>query len=399
MLIIPLMTSGWLIVGAFIYLLIPGYNYPAGLLIAGCVTATDPILAQCVVTGKFAARVPARLKDLLVCESGVNDGMAFPFVYLSLYLLIYAGQAGKIIKDWLCVTILYEVILGSFIGICIGYFGRSCLKICFKNAFLQTADYISMCGFPIMLGVFCAGIGSVLGVDDLLVSFFAGCSFSWDGWYMKQVEIEHGVKSNLVPVLDLIMNMLYFIYYATTIPWAAFNDHNPIDVWRLILIGIVVIFLRRIPLVLLLSYVIPDIKNIKEALFVGHFGPIGVSGIFAAIVSKSELEKILFSQEKDFPMSQLLLSSANVDTGKYGHERNKLVMDTIWPIVCFIILVSMLVHGGSIPVIMLYKYAFCTEKTDDALSESNDALSESNDALSESNVTYSVVDNNGIKNC
>ncbi len=57
------------------------------LVVAACVTATDPVLASSVVgKGKFAKRVPKHLRDLLSAESGCNDGMAFP-VYLSLYLI------------------------------------------------------------------------------------------------------------------------------------------------------------------------------------------------------------------------------------------------------------------------------------------------------------------------
>lgn len=56
-------------------------EFSASLLISACITATDPILAQSVVSGKFAQRVPGHLRNLLSAESGCNDGMAFPFYF------------------------------------------------------------------------------------------------------------------------------------------------------------------------------------------------------------------------------------------------------------------------------------------------------------------------------
>ncbi|KAK5240286.1 Na+/H+ antiporter, partial [Exophiala xenobiotica] len=87
-LLVPVMTFGWLVTSLFIWWMIPTLSWLESLAIAACVTATDPVLASSVVgKGKFAKRVPKHLRDILSAESGCNDGMAFPFIYLSLYLL------------------------------------------------------------------------------------------------------------------------------------------------------------------------------------------------------------------------------------------------------------------------------------------------------------------------
>ena len=81
----------------------PHFTFNDGLLVSACVTATDPVLAAAVVgKGKFAERVPGHLRNLLSAESGCNDGMAFPFIFLSLNLIIHSGHAGEIVKDWFC---------------------------------------------------------------------------------------------------------------------------------------------------------------------------------------------------------------------------------------------------------------------------------------------------------
>lgn len=70
-------------------------------MIASCVSPTDPILAQAVVGGPWAEKhVPAHIRHMLQCESGCNDGAAFPFLYLAYYLTVNRGQVGFPVGKW-----------------------------------------------------------------------------------------------------------------------------------------------------------------------------------------------------------------------------------------------------------------------------------------------------------
>jgi NhaP-type Na+/H+ or K+/H+ antiporter len=83
-----------------IYALVPGLNFLSSLVVASCLTPTDPILAAAVVGGKYAQKhVPEHLRDLLAAESGCNDGAAFPFLFIGLYLVLEQNK-GLAIRDW-----------------------------------------------------------------------------------------------------------------------------------------------------------------------------------------------------------------------------------------------------------------------------------------------------------
>ena len=112
--------------------------------------------------------------------------------------------------------------------------------------------------------------------------------------------------------------------------------------WRLVVIAIMVIFFRRIPALLALKPLIPDVKNWREALFAGHFGPIGVGAIFAALLTRAELET---HSTSPLPINEL----------PEAGEENFLVIQLIWPITCFLVISSILVHGSSIAVFTLGK--------------------------------------------
>lgn len=337
LLLVPVMTAGWLIIGLFVWIIIPGLNFSGSLLISACITATDPILAQSVVSGKFAQRVPGHLRNLLSAESGCNDGMAFPFIFLSMNLILHPGNAGEIVKDWICVTLLYECLFGCILGVFIGYVGRRGIRFAEEKNLIDRESFLA---FYVVLAFCCAGFGSILGVDDLLVSFAAGTAFAWDGWFSNRTE-----ESKVSTVIDLLLNYAYFIYFGAIIPWSQFNNSEiGCNVWRLILLSIVVIFLRRIPAVLALKPFIPDIKSWREAIFVGHFGPIGVGAVFAAILSRAELEASV--TEEATPLKHV---------PPKGTEHWQL-MACIWPMTCFFIVTSIIVHGSSVAVITLGRH-------------------------------------------
>lgn len=102
-------TQGWFVSAALIFALIPGLNFLSSLAVAACLTPTDPILAAAVVGGKYADKhVPAHIRHLLAAESGCNDGAAFPFLYIALYLILDADTKTAIgdwfLKLWLCAS-------------------------------------------------------------------------------------------------------------------------------------------------------------------------------------------------------------------------------------------------------------------------------------------------------
>lgn len=335
MLLLPVMTWGWLVTSLIVWWMVPTLSWLESLTVAACVTATDPVLASSVVgKGKFAKRVPKHLRDLLSAESGCNDGMAFPFIYLSLYLIQDNLDARDVTFHWLVYTVLYECIFGAVYGFLIGYFARHGIKYAEKHDLIDRESFLV---FYFTLALFCAGSGSILGVDDLLVGFSAGVGFSNDGWFSSKTE-----ESHVSNVIDLLLNLAYFVFLGTIIPWDQFNNIDMgLSAWRLAVLAIFVILFRRIPIMMLLKPVIPDIKTWREALFAGHFGPIGVGAIFVAILARAELES-----EHTIPLAEL----PDKDTPHYQ------LIALVWPIVTFLVITSIIVHGSSVAVFTLGKH-------------------------------------------
>lgn len=334
LLLLPVMTWGWLVTSLFIWWMVEPLTWLESLACAACVTATDPVLASSVVgKGKFAKRVPKHLRDLLSAESGCNDGMAFPFIYLSLYLIHYRPDAEKVAFHWICFTILYECIFGAVYGFLVGYIARHAIKLAERKGIIDRESFLV---FYFVLALFCAGSGSLLGMDDLLIGFSAGVGFSNDGWFTEKTE-----ESHVSNVIDLLLNLAYFVYLGSIVPWDQYNaQDNGLAPWRLVVISIFVIFFRRIPIMLILKPIIPDVKTWREALFAGHFGPIGVGAVFAAILTRAELET-----DSTTPLATLPPPGT----------KDFALIELIWPITTFLVISSILVHGSSIAVFTLGK--------------------------------------------
>ena len=334
----PVMTVGWLICAGFVKWLFHT-TFPTALVVAACLTPTDPVLAASILSNsQFSDRVPKRLKDMLSAESGCNDGISFPFLYVGLELLKEA-KTSEALKEWFLITILWQCVFGTTAGLIIGTAFNKILRFSDSRGYIDEASFTV---FYLLLALLSVGFASTLGSDDFLVAFGAGYGFSRDGWFAKKT---HGV--HLPQIIDLLLNSAMFVYLGTIIPWYAFQPQG-ITPWitpgRLIAFLILVLLFRRIPIVLATYKWIPDIRTLPEALFCGHFGPMGLGGIFLAIEARAQLENGDSIPDPHPP--------------RYGRPytpREKGV-EIVWPLVCFIVFGSTLVHGLSVLGLSIYSH-------------------------------------------
>ncbi|KAF8267323.1 Sodium/hydrogen exchanger family-domain-containing protein [Lactarius quietus] len=298
-LLVPVMTWGWFVSAAFIYALIPNLNFLSALAIGACLTPTDPILAAAIIGGKYADKhVPAHLRHLIAAEAGSNDGAAYPFLYFALYLTL-DRTTGEAMKDWILVSWLYQIVLSIIWGAILGYSFRHLMKFCEKKDLIDRQSYVAQ---YVSLALLTVGTTTLLGSDDLLACFVCGTAFAWDGFFNKQTE-----ASVFSSVIDLLLNTAAFVFVGAWMPFDSFSDQElSLSVGRLISIAILVLLLRRLPIIVGLYKWIPDIKSLREA--------------YSVVPPANQAERL---------------------------------GATIQPVVAFMVLCSILIHGLSIPFFSL----------------------------------------------
>jgi sodium/hydrogen antiporter len=330
----PIMTFSWAITALFAYFIFQT-NLPTALIIGACLAPTDPVLAASVLSNsRFSQRVPKRLKHLLSAESACNDGISFPFLYIGLCALKYS-RAGEAIKEWILVTVLWQCLFGITLGLTIGNCANRLLRFSDQRGYITKSSFVV---FYLLLAILSVGVGSILGSDDFLVAFGAGVGFAHDGWFAK--------KTRDLPfptIIDLILNSTMFVFFGSIIPWKKFfsSDIPPnCGIWQLALFLVLVLLFRRIPVVLAMKRFVPDIRTYREALFCGHFGPMGVGALFLAMEARGELEP---GDGVPSPHSEHMHPLGNKEKAIY----------LLWPVICFVVLGSTIVHGLSTVAISL----------------------------------------------
>jgi NhaP-type Na+/H+ or K+/H+ antiporter len=225
---------------------------------------------------------------------------------------------------------LWQCTFGLFVGFVIGQIANRLLRLSEDKDYIGSASFVV---FYLLLAILSIGVGSVLGVDDFLVAFGAGVAFANDGWFSAKT------KSAKFPVIiDLLLNSSMFVYFGAIIPWDHFvpRDINPdLGLWQLfVFFGLILLF-RRIPIMLAVKRFTPDIKTYTEALFAGHFGPMGLGGLFLAMEARAQLET-----GTSHPLPKPI--------HKPPYDNKDRAIEMVWPVICFVVLGSTIVHGLSV---------------------------------------------------
>ncbi len=89
----------------------------AGAIMLGAVLApTDPVLAADVQVGPPQEGREHPVRFTLTTEAGLNDGLAFPFVYLGLIVAAEGLNPSAWLLDWLALDLVYRIVVGALAG-------------------------------------------------------------------------------------------------------------------------------------------------------------------------------------------------------------------------------------------------------------------------------------------
>jgi NhaP-type Na+/H+ or K+/H+ antiporter len=237
------------------------FDWKESMIIAGCVTPTDPVLANSLINGAFAEQhIPQRLRLLIAAESGLNDGLGLMFFFFPFFLSSYSSVAEGI-GYWILQVLLYQVLLAVFLGILIGYTYRKLLQVAHKRKWIDKESFLSL---SLSVALLILGIFSRMGIDDVLGCFVAGAACSWDMWLNEELKGSH-----IQEVIDTLMNITFFIFFGTRIEWNEVLNLPGVSLFQLLLCCLLLIVFRRFPVVLAFKKYIPATTSWRECLFCG----------------------------------------------------------------------------------------------------------------------------------
>jgi NhaP-type Na+/H+ or K+/H+ antiporter len=208
---LPGRALGWglpltLLITAVLAHFVAGLDWPEALLIGAVLAPTDPVFAAALVGNQ---RVPQRLRHLLNVESGINDGLALPFVIV---LLAIAKDSEQLHLPQLGT----EIIVGLAIGIGVPWVA---IRLERTRFFAAAVQYQAINAVAIGLLVF--ALGKTTHGNLFLAAFAAGITVATIGEQERRAFHEFGelVAELLKLAALLVFGALIAPEFLGAIPW------------------------------------------------------------------------------------------------------------------------------------------------------------------------------------
>jgi len=249
-------------------LLFPQLVWAEAALLGALLAPTDPVVTSTVVTSR---KVPERVRHTLNLESGLNDGLAVPFV---LFFLVFASPTGNAADEGL--RVLGEAAFGAVIGVVLGVIGGRLHNYLPGGGITPRYEGLYSIGF----GLAAAGIADVTFGNILIASFVCGIAFG---------AAEHEIPDAFVEFAEnvsTISQVLTFFVFGALIVATGYHD----DIWRLAIFIPFALLVGR-PLAVMISFIRERLPR-SEKLFIAWFGPKGVASmLFALFVLDSDVRE------------------------------------------------------------------------------------------------------------
>lgn len=98
-----------------------GMTVAGAILLGAVLSPTDPVLAGDVQVGPPLEGREHPVRFTLTTEAALNDGLAFPFVYLGLIVALQGTDPQAWLLDWLAIDVVYRIVVALVMGIAGGW--------------------------------------------------------------------------------------------------------------------------------------------------------------------------------------------------------------------------------------------------------------------------------------
>jgi NhaP-type Na+/H+ or K+/H+ antiporter len=247
--------------------LFPEFSWAEAFLLAAVLSATDPVVTSAVVTSRL---VPESVRHTLNLESGLNDGLALPFV---LFFLVLASPGGDAATE--AAKLVGQAAVGAAIGFGLGALGGRLHPHLPGGGLTQRYEGIYAIGFAL----FAFGLAEVTWANGLIAAFVCGIAMAASERKVPEGFVEFAENTSA------ILQVMTFFIFGGLIVATGFHHSIP----PLILFVVFTLLVAR-PAAVMISFLRTGIPR-SEKLFMAWFGPKGVASmLFALFVLKSQVE-------------------------------------------------------------------------------------------------------------
>jgi sodium/hydrogen antiporter len=249
--------------------LFPGITLGLALLIGAALAPTDAALGQPVITDE---RVPARIRRILNVESGLNDGIATPFVYVALGLAT-AEATGS--EGWITDAV-FEGAIGAVAGIVVGAVGGWLLLAADRRKW-PSSESRQLAVLALSLGSYLVALA--LGGNGFIAAFVGGLAFG----FMTRQGAEDAVA--FTETQGSLLAIVVWTVFGITVGGSLIAGGLDLPAIAYAILSLTVV--RMVPVALAL---LGCRFQLSTVAFIGWFGPRGLASIVFLIIALEGLQ-------------------------------------------------------------------------------------------------------------
>ena len=249
----------------FAALLFDGLTLFEAAILGTMLAATDAALGKAVVTNKA---VPARMREGLNIESGLNDGLCVPILFVFIALALGNGTEGGGTTLALKL-VLQELGIGLAVGLGLTAVGTRLLRWCLNQGWV-TEIWTQITVVALAIG--CFSVAQSLHGSGYIAAFSGGLLFGF-----KAKEATHKLVLTAETTGETLALMTWLLFGAVVIGLAL-----PHFTWEMLVYALLSLtVIRMLPIYLSLA---GTGETTASKLFLGWFGPRGLASIVFAII-------------------------------------------------------------------------------------------------------------------
>ena len=247
-----------------------GLSLGAAIVLGAVLAPTDPVLAGDVGVGPPGEGDEREPHFSITAEAGLNDGLAFPFVFLGIFVAAEGGTAW--VGEWLAADVLYAIVVGVVIGGAAGY-AMAALAIRLRDAGLLAEELDGFIAIGAVLAIY--GLTELAGAYGFLAAFAGGLAF-------RRYEHDHEYQGRVHEGAEVVENFseLALILVLGSVVTLSGLGAPGVSGW--LLVAVLLVLIR--PLATLASFAGSSVPP-RERWFVGWFGVRGIGSLYYAAVA------------------------------------------------------------------------------------------------------------------
>jgi len=241
------------------------------LILALILSPTDAALGQAVIK---SPHVPSDIRRAISIESGMNDGIALPPIFLCLAaLLVEQGVSEQMEGGW-GLFMLEQLLVGFLVGASVGWVGGRAIEFFSKIDWMEPLFHRLVVG---ALAILAFVFAELIHGNGFIAAFCGGLFLGVKSDSIRETMQEFGEAEGLQLSL-----FVFLIFGMLAIPMAMGEWSLNVFVYALLSLTVI----RMLPVFISLIGVDLDLKT---KLFIGWFGPRGIASVLYLLIFVDEL--------------------------------------------------------------------------------------------------------------